>query len=579
MIFLSELVKNKIIEEAQVPEIVKTAEEKYGGNIDQALVDFKVDETRVLKLKSEFFNIPTKDIDPKSVASSTLKLIPVDASKMYHFVPIGISDSALEIGVLDPDNVQAMDAITFITAKMNKPFKTYLIKASTYNKLIEMYEGLGTEVDQALSELDTEIAGSADDAGVTVETNTKTSDSLKPGEEERIVEDAPIIKIVAVILRHATEGGASDIHIENVGDKVKVRFRVDGILHTSLVLPINVFNGVVARIKILAKLRLDEKRKPQDGGFSAKIDGRKIDFRVSTMPSYYGEKVVMRILDSQKGVKPLDSLGMSPENLALVREALARPYGLILITGPTGSGKTTTLYSMMNELDREEENIVSLEDPVEYQIPGINQSQVMAEIGYTFANGLRSILRQDPDIIMVGEIRDKETAELAIQAALTGHLVLSTLHTNTAVGAIPRLIDMGIDPYLIAPTLVLCMAQRLARQLYPGSKHEIPIDEATKIMIDKQFADVPPEIKSKLSIGTTMFEAVPSPECPSGTKGRIPVFEMFKVDKEMQKIILEKPQEQEIFKLARERGMITLREDAILKGLHGEIPFQEVYNF
>jgi type IV pilus assembly protein PilB len=578
MIFLRELVKNNIITESEVPEIVKNAEEKYNGNIDQALLDIKVDEAKVLSLKGQFFNIPTRDVDPKSVSPSVLKMIPVDAAKMYGFVAFGITDSVIDVGIVDPENVQAMDALTFITSKINKPFKVYAIKASVYNALIAMYEGLGNEVDQALSELDTEIAGT-DDAGVTVETNTKTSDTLKPGEEERIVEDAPIIKIVAVILRHATEGGASDIHIENVGDKVKVRFRVDGILHTSLVLPLNVFNGVVARIKILAKLRLDEKRKPQDGGFSAKIDGRKIDFRVSTMPSYYGEKVVMRILDSQKGVKPLDSLGMSPENLALVRGALARPYGLILITGPTGSGKTTTLYSMMNELDREEQNIVSLEDPVEYQIPGINQSQVMPEIGYTFANGLRSILRQDPDIIMVGEIRDKETAELAIQAALTGHLVLSTLHTNTAVGAIPRLIDMGIDPYLIAPTLVLCMAQRLARQMYPASKHEIPIDGATQIMIDKQFSTVPADIKAKLNIGTTMYEAVPSPECPSGTRGRVPVFEMFAVDTEMQKIILQKPQEQDIFALARSRGMITLKEDAILKGLRGDIPFQEVYNF
>ncbi|HUC88637.1 MAG TPA: GspE/PulE family protein [Candidatus Paceibacterota bacterium] len=578
MALLEELAKNNLIRENQISEITKVADEKYGGNIDQALLDFKIDENKILKVKESLFNIPIKDIDPKSVPQSTLKLISGEAAKTYHFAPIGLSDSVLEIGILDPENVQAVDALTFITAKMNNPFKLYLIKASVYNKLMEMYQGLGSEVDQALSELDTEIAGTGD-SGVTVETSTKTSDSLKPGEEEKIVEDAPIIKIVAVILRHATEGSASDIHIENVGDKVNVRFRVDGILHTSLVLPINVYNGVVARIKILAKLRLDEKRKPQDGGFSAKIDGRKIDFRVSTMPSYYGEKVVMRILDSTKGVQLLDNLDMSPDNLALVREALARPYGLILITGPTGSGKTTTLYSMLNELDKEEENIVSLEDPVEYQMPGINQSQVMPEIGYTFASGLRSILRQDPDIIMVGEIRDKETAELAIQAALTGHLVFSTLHTNTAVGAIPRLVDMGIDPYLIAPTLVLCMAQRLALKVYPGANHEIPMDEATKMMIDKEFEDLPKEFKSRLNIGNTMFEIVPTPECPSGTKGRIPVFEMFKIDKEMQNVILKNPVEQEIFKLARSRGMLTMREDAIIKALKGYMPFREVYNF
>jgi type IV pilus assembly protein PilB len=578
MILLEELVKHSVLREAEIPEIVKIATEKYAGDIDQALLGANVDENKILEIKGALFGIPVKDIDPKNVSPSTLKLIPVDAAKIYHFVPIGASDSIIEIGITDPENIQAMDALTFITAKLGKPFKLFIIKTSVYNRLLEMYEGLGTEVDQALSELDAEIAG-AKDGGVTIETNTKTSDNLKPGEEEKIVEDAPIIKIVAVILRHATEGSASDIHIENVGDKVRVRFRVDGVLHTSLVLPINVYNGVIARIKILAKLRLDEKRKPQDGGFSAKIDGRKIDFRVSTMPSYYGEKIEMRILDSEKGVQPLEDLNFSPENLAMVREAINRPYGLILITGPTGSGKTTTLYSMLNELDHEEENIISLEDPVEYHMEGINQSQVMPEIGYTFASGLRSILRQDPDIIMVGEIRDKETAELAIQAALTGHLVLSTLHTNTSIGAIPRLIDMGIDPYLIAPTLILCIAQRLAHKIYPTSKHEIPMDEATKIMIDKQFADLPMEYKSKLPLGDTIYEAVPSPECPSGMRGRVPLFEMFKIDQEMQNVILRKPQEQEIYKLARSRGMLTIREDAIVKAMRGDIPLKEIYDY
>ena len=284
-------------------------------------------------------------------------------------------------------------------------------------------------------------------------------------------------------------------------------------------------------------------------------------------------------MDSQKGVHALDDLGLSEENLTLIREAISRPYGLILMTGPTGSGKTTSLYSMLSEINKEDKNIVSLEDPIEYKIDGINQSQIMPEIGYTFANGLRSILRQDPNIILVGEIRDKETAELAIQAALTGHLVLSTLHTNNSIGAIPRLVDMGIDPYLIAPTLILCMAQRLARRIHPNSKHIIPIDDATKLMLDKQFVDLPPEFKSKLNIGDTIYEAISSPESASGLSGRIALFEMFKVDKEMQNIILKKPQEQEIYKLARSRGMLTLREDAIMKSIKGDIPFQEIYNF
>ncbi len=580
MLLIEELVKRDIVKEEQVPEIIKLSNEKYNGNIDEALLDFNLDEQKILEAKGDLFGIPIKTVEPRSVSTAILKLIPVEAAKIYHFIPINLTDSYLEVGIVDPENIQALDALTFITAKLNKPFKLFLITASVYKKLITIYEGSSVaEVDQALSELDSEIAESSGDGGVTIESSIKTSDSLKPGEEEKIVEDAPIIKIVAVILRNATEGLASDIHIENTGEKVKVRFRVDGVLHTSLLLPLSVYNGVIARIKILSKIRLDEKRKPQDGGFSAKIDNRKIDFRVSTMPSYYGEKVVLRILDSQRGIQRLDELGLSKENLFLMREAIARPYGLILITGPTGSGKTTTLYSMLDELNKEDKNIVSLEDPVEYKIDGINQSQIMPEIGYTFASGLRSILRQDPNVILVGEIRDKETAELAIQAALTGHLVFSTLHTNNSIGAVPRLIDMGIPPYLIAPTLFLCMAQRLAHKIHPNSKHKIPIDPATKIMIDKQFNDLPLEFKEKLDIGDTIYEAVPSTESASGISGRVPLFEMFKIDEEMQSIILGNKGEKEIYNLARSRGMITLREDAILKSIKGDIPIQEIYNF
>jgi type IV pilus assembly protein PilB len=332
-------------------------------------------------------------------------------------------------------------------------------------------------------------------------------------------------------------------------------------------------------VKILAKLRLDEKRKPQDGSFSTTVDGRKIDFRVSTMPAYYGEKVVMRILDSDKGVKPLDQLGLSERNLALIREAIAKPFGLILITGPTGSGKSTTLYSMMNELDKETSNIVSLEDPVEYHMPDINQSQMMPEIGYTFASGLRSILRQDPDIIMVGEIRDKETAQLAIQAALTGHLVLSTLHTNNAIGAIPRLVDMGVDRYLISPTLILSMAQRLARTTCESSRKKVPMDPSVKIQVEEQLKDLPEEFRKEIQIGEEMYDTVPSPECPSGTRGRVAICEMFKIDKEMQEVILKSPTNADIYRVARKNGMLVMREDAMMKALKGIIPYTEVYNF
>ncbi len=578
MMILDELIKRNIITSEKASAVNKLANEKYGGSIDQALIYSNVDESVILEIKSKIFDIPFRDVDTSSIPLATLQLIPVETSKIYNLVIIGDNESVLEVGILNPEDTQSLDVVTFIANKLNKAYKIYLIKTSTYNELIKKYDGLGGEVDQALSELDNEIANTLDDS-VLKDKKQQFIDEQNLKKEENIVEDAPIIKIVALILRHAVESTASDIHIENVGDKVQVRFRIDGTLHTELILPINVYSGVIARIKILAKMRLDEKRKPQDGGFGAKINSHKIDFRVSSMPAYYGEKIVMRILDSKKGAQPLSSLDLSANYLELIREALAKPYGLILITGPTGSGKSTTLYSMLKELDHETHNIVSLEDPIEYQMPGVNQSQVAPEIGYTFASGLRSILRQDPDIIFVGEIRDKETAELAIQAALTGHLVLSTLHTNTSIGAIPRLIDMGIDPYLISPTLILCIAQRLAKRINPENKREIPMDEATKTMIQKQFADLPEEYKSKLDITDTSFEAVPSSDCPSGLKGRVAVFEMFKIDTELKAAILKSPTEAEIYKVARKNGMITLREDAILKSLKGNITLQETYNF
>lgn len=578
MSFLEELAKKKIINESQIGGIKNRANEKFGGDVNEALLEMKIPEDKILKTKGEYFQIPIKKIDLKGVSFEALKYIPEDSATYYHFVPIGLSEGVLEVGVIDPENIQAMDAIQFISAKIGIPFKIFLISKSDYKTVIDNYKGISSQVEEALNELnqDEEIDAKSLNEAAALDKDIK---NIKPGEEAKIVEDAPVIKIVAVILRNAIEGGASDIHIENTGEKVKVRYRVDGTLHTTIILPPNVYSGVVARIKILSKLRLDEKRKPQDGSFSANIDGHKIDFRVSTMPAYYGEKVVMRILDSERGVKPLDQLGLSERNLAMVKEALTKPYGLVLITGPTGSGKSTTLYSMMNELDKEKTNIVSLEDPVEYHMPDINQSQMMPEIGYTFASGLRSILRQDPDVIMVGEIRDKETAQLAIQAALTGHLVLSTLHTNNAIGAIPRLVDMGVDPYLIAPTLILSVAQRLAKLTYPSSRKLVPMDPSIKMQIESQIKDLPTEYKKEIQIKDEMYDTVPSSECPTGTKGRIAVYEMFRIDKEMQSVILKNPIDSEIYKAARSKGMLMMREDAILKAVDGIIPFKEVYNF
>ncbi len=541
-----------------------------GETLDDILVAKGVHLEDILEARGEFLNIPIRSLADTTVPFEVLEYIPEESAVHYKFVPIGLKEGTLEVGIVDPDNIDARDALNFISAKNNIPYKIFLISIDDFNKVIESYKGITGEVSKALSELETVL--SVDSEG-TVDTKKAKTD---PKSDAVIIEDAPVVKIVATIVRYATEGNASDVHIEHMRDKVRVRFRVDGTLNTSLALPTQVHSAVVARIKVLSNMKLDEKRKPQDGRFSARIDGRKIDFRVSTFPAYYGEKVVMRILDQEKGVKKLDEMNITPKNLAMIKDALQRPYGLILITGPTGSGKSTTLYSMLNEVDREGANVLSLEDPIEYNMDGVSQSQVRPEIGYTFASGLRTTLRQDPDIIMVGEIRDKETAQLAVQAALTGHLVFSTLHTNNAAGVIPRLIDMGVDPYLIAPTLVLAIAQRLVGVLCPGGGKPVPIEGSLKMMVDRQFADLPESFKKDIPFSDTVYQISPTPDCPKGTRGRTAVFEVFKMDKDIESAILKSPTELEISRLLRQKGMLTMKEDAMIKAFQKIIPFEEV---
>ena len=588
MSLLQELAKKGFISQQQVTEVVRIANEKYNGDIDDALNDVGVDEDQVLAVKGEYFSLPTATLDDDGIDAETLKLLPQETIQHYKMIPLRIEDGVMHIGLVNPDNQEAIDAIQFISSRNGMPFKIFVVRKKDYDKITQQYQGFSNEVGKALDDLSSEIDGApgfsdtknADSDLVDLNApTTKLTGKKVDGKEEGIIEDAPVIKIVAVMLRHATEGNASDIHIENNGAEVRIRFRVDGVLHTSLKLPLNVYSGIVARVKILSKLRLDEKRKPQDGGFSVKISGRKVDFRVSTFPSYYGEKVVLRILDQERGVRSLEDLNFRPEHLQLVKKAINLPYGLIVISGPTGSGKSTTLYAMLNELDREGRNVVSLENPVEYQIAGVTQSQVMPEIGYTFANGLRAILRQDPDVIMVGEIRDAETAQLAIQAALTGHLVLTTLHTNNSIGVVPRLVDMGVDPYLIAPTLRLAIAQRLAQKTCKDAVREIAMDESTRAMLVEEFKDFPDDKKESLGITSKVIETIPTPTCPDGTKGRVAIFEMFENTKEIERLILESPTEQDLYKEVRKNGMITMKEDAILKALKGEIPMKEVYKF
>lgn len=573
MSILEVLVKKNIIREKDADKIKETAKSS-NRNVEDVLAEAGVKNDEILAAYGDYYKIPTRKLENQDVSFSLLKYIPEESATHYKFVPIGLKEGVLEIGIVDPDNIEAKDALNFIASKLNIPFKIFLITKRDFDEIIKAYKGLSGEVTKALSELETELSSDLKD----IEMMRGDDESFQKSPETKIIEDAPVTKIVATILRYATDGRASDVHIEHMRDRVRVRFRVDGILNTSLVLPAAVHQAVVARIKILSNMKLDERRKPQDGRFSAKISGRKIDFRVSTFPAYFGEKVVMRILDQEKGVQQLESLGLSKKNLELVREALSRPYGLILISGPTGAGKTTTIYSMLNEINKEELNVLSLEDPIEYNIDGMSQSQVHPDIGYTFATGLRTTLRQDPDVIMVGEIRDKETAQLAVQAALTGHLVFSTIHTNTSTGVIPRLIDMGVDPYLIAPTLILTMSQRLVNLLCPDSGKPLPVEGSIKALIDRQFSDLPEEFKKELPPLNNVYEKSPSPTCPNGTRGRIAVFEAFKMDRDIESLILSSPIESAMFKSLRKKGMLTMKEDAIIKALNKLIPFEEVIN-
>lgn len=563
------ILEKKLVDSSKLQLLSKEALEKKVPLSDYLIEKKVVGENDIYALKAKFLKVPFKKLADDFANLDVLKAVSTEVIQRYKFIPIAIDKEKgiLEVGMLNPGDVEARQAIKFIAHKNNLLPRIYLITPSSLAKVLKQSSSLKGEVQEALSELEQELKKEKLVIG-------------KPEEKaaEKIAEEAPITRVVATILNHAIDKGASDIHIEPTEKRLKIRFRVDGILRTNLILPIKVHPSVVSRIKILANLKIDETRIPQDGRFFTVVGDKKIDFRVSTFPTYAGEKVVMRILDPTIGLRKLSELGLSGRNLQLLEEAIQRPNGLILITGPTGSGKTTTLYSVLNILNKEDVNIVSLEDPIEYYIEGINQSQVRPEIEYTFASGLRHILRQDPDKIMVGEIRDNETAALAMHAALTGHLVLSTLHTNDSLGVIPRLIDMGIDPYLIPPTLILAVAQRLVRRLCPESKEVLKPSSKVQQIIDKEIKNIK-EKDNKILASIKSFKLYgpkPSKTCPRGTKGRIGVYEMFSMTPELEKIILKEPSEQNIKEEAERQGMFTMMQDGLLKSIEGIISFEEV---
>ncbi|MEK7461961.1 MAG: GspE/PulE family protein [Patescibacteria group bacterium] len=548
-----------------------------GRSHESVFLELGMSSKDVRDFFADYYQVPTFTLpEGFSVPQEILSFIPEESAVHYRSMPLMIEDDVLVVGTSNPDDLQMREALNFISTKFNKPYRLVYMLDAEVTEAQKFYENLVGDVGVALEtidkledELDAEIAATGDE-----EVSGKDSHGV-----DHIEEDAPVTKIVATILRYAVDGKASDIHIEPNRTKVGVRFRVDGELVKSLELPKNVHMAVVARVKILSSMRLDERRRPQDGRFSANFDDRKIDFRVSVLPTSFGEKVVMRILDNDKGVRNLEETGISKEHLDIIRRVINEPYGIILISGPTGSGKSTTLYGILGELDKASQNVLSLEDPIEYSIEGVSQSQVRPEIGYTFAAGLRAALRQDPDIIMVGEIRDKETAQLAIQAALTGHLVLSTIHTNNAIGVIPRLIDMGVDPYLIAPTLKLAIAQRLARKLFNGEGIEEQVSPSTKMMFDETFKTLPERYHDRKPTGKTFMHPKPTPQSATGLKGRTAVSEVLEVTDEVQELILRNASEEEFFQVARKNGFVTMYEDAIVKALKHEIPYEEMNIF
>jgi len=566
---IQQLLKKGIIDKEKATALeyeIKTS----GIKEEEAILERRLaDESFLFELKSENLGIPLVKISSEEeIPLKILGMIPEESAKYYKIIPLAKKENVLEIGMVYPEDLKAQEALKFLARQGGFSYKTSLITLSDHTKIFKRYKGLRKEVEKALEELETEM-----------EIEKVTATPMRGAELERLAEEAPISKVVAVMLRHAVEGKASDIHIEPMPDRLRVRFRLLGILHASINLPIAYHPAIVARVKILSNLRIDETRIPQDGRFSTKIDVRKIDFRVSTFPTTLGEKVAIRVLNPTVGLKAFEELGLEDKSLRIVKGAFQKPAGMILATGPTGCGKTTTLYAILRGLNKEGVNIITLEDPIEYFLEGINQSQVQPEINYTFARGLRHVLRQDPDIIMVGEIRDTETAKLAIHAALTGHLVLSTLHTSSAAGVIPRLIDLGVEPYLIPPTVSIALAQRLVRQLCDSCKKKVKATGKTRDLIMEQIKTLPKGLDKKIKIPKTIYVWEPKgcKKCNNeGYSGRIGIFEVLQMTDGLSKIILEKPSEIEIEKEGFNQGMVTMKQDGILKVLKGLTTIQEI---
>lgn len=565
------LVQKGVISDSVADKVLSDA--RFAGKKAEEVLYQKslADEVKVARVKSELSGVPYFKVDAEKISEEVLKLIPKETSQNYRVIPIGKEQGMLTVGMLYPDDPAAQDALRFVAKRERISLGVYLVTPSDLESVWRRYQPFRGEIDEAVREIG----------------------SLSPNETERIIsleegmessKEAPIIKVVASTLKRAVEMKASDIHIEPQRTKLRIRFRIDGDLEEMVTMPASLAQPIVSRVKVLASLKLDETRMPQDGRFRTVITGKDIDFRVATLPTPHGEKVVIRVLDPTTGLKGMEKLGISAYNQKILEDGLDKPYGMILVTGPTGSGKTTTLYGILQKLNTEDVNIVSLEDPVEYFLEGANQSQVKPEIGYTFASGLRQILRQDPDIIMVGEIRDSETADLAVNAALTGHIVLSTLHTNNSIGVIPRLVDLGAQAFLLSSALNLMMAQRLVGNLCEKCRVEKEAPEEAQEIISESIKDLPTllkkEIEAKFKPPYKIFHTEPKKDCAvckgGGIVGRVALFEIFRMTRELGDLINVKFTAGNIFDEAKKQGIVTLKQDGIIKALEGKVLLEEV---
>lgn len=569
---LQVLKKKALINDEQY-QAIKTELESSGKIFLDAVLKQKkiVEEEDLATIKADILGREYMSLMDKEIPGDILNLIPIDISENYQMIAFLKEGDEISIGMVNPLNTQALEALEFLGVKNKWVIKIYIITLTDFKQTLQRYRNLGSEVATALEKTDAGMAA-------------KTEEKL--GEEGGLIKDAPIAKIVSVVIQHGVEAGASDIHIEPGEDNVKVRYRVDGILQTSLLLPAYLASAIVSRVKVLANLKLDEMRIPQDGRIRVKVSNKKIDLRVSTLPLLDREKVTLRILDKSSTIPTFEDLGFVGRVKGLIEKAIHLPYGMILVTGPTGSGKSTTLYTALNYINNEKINIVTLEDPIEYEMEGINQSQVRSVLGYTFANGLRTILRQDPDVIMVGEIRDFETAEMGIHAGLTGHLLFSTLHTNDAFGAIPRLIDMKVEPFLLISTLNLVLAQRLVRRVCEHCKIETDVPPELEKQVREELLrsnvlpeDLPSNIDLKSPDKLGFYKGKGCPRCRgTGYKGRYAISEGLEMTDNLKKIIVA-GSDLDLVKdeLFNRQKMLTMQQDGFIKALRGVTTLEEVF--